>query len=158
MRPIPASPDASRGICDENRPAPQQQALFDPQVPDYPIPLNDCSLALLPLSEYGGAANGRSRRTGRSARGGNGGSALKSPDEAAAPRLAAPREALPQPLDVQCHQPAISQRENRHYSSQAERLSVQISSRQSSSFAEPRSLYETDLAGPGLYHLQDCGP
>lgn len=47
---------------------------------------------------------------------------------------------------------------NRRYSPQAERHSVQISSRQPSSFAEPRPLYGTDLAGPGLYHLQDCGP
>ena len=53
MRPIPASPDASRGICDESRPAPRKRACFSPQVPAYPIPLNDCSLVLPPLSEYG---------------------------------------------------------------------------------------------------------
>ena len=69
MRPIPASPDASRGICDENRPAPrqrsgsaaaaQQRDHLDPQAPDYPIPLNDCSLVLPPLSEYGEGERGR---------------------------------------------------------------------------------------------------
>ena len=53
MRPIPASNDASRGICDENRPVPQQRACFSSQVPAYPIPLSDCSLVLPPLSEYG---------------------------------------------------------------------------------------------------------
>lgn len=70
MRPIPASPDASRGICDENRSAPQQRARFSPQVPDYPIPLNDCSLALPPLSEYGKEANER-RRAGSGGNDGN---------------------------------------------------------------------------------------
>lgn len=61
MRPIPASNDASRGICDENRPVPQQQACFNSQVPVYPIPLNDCSLVLPPLSEYGEGESERGR-------------------------------------------------------------------------------------------------
>ena len=89
MRPIPASPDASRGICDENRPAPQQRARFSPQVPDYPIPLNDCSLVLPPLSEYGKEANER-RRAGSGGNDGNRGGLAEAPAE--------PREARPQLL------------------------------------------------------------
>lgn len=57
----PRVPDASRGICDENRPAPRKRACFSPQVPAYPIPRNDCSLVLPPLSEYGEEANERRR-------------------------------------------------------------------------------------------------
>ena len=41
--------------------AAQQQDRLDPQVPAYPIPLNDCSLVLPPLSEYGEEANERRR-------------------------------------------------------------------------------------------------
>lgn len=68
MRPIPASNDASRGICDENRPVPQQRACFSSQVPAYPIPLNDCSLVLPPLSEYGeGEREGKRRGAGTGA-------------------------------------------------------------------------------------------
>ena len=38
-----------------------KRACFSPQVPAYPIPLNDCSLVLPPLSEYGEEANERRR-------------------------------------------------------------------------------------------------
>ena len=36
-------------------------ACFSSQVPDYPIPLNDCSLVLPPLSEYGEGEGERGR-------------------------------------------------------------------------------------------------
>ena len=104
MRPIPASSDASRGICNENRPIPQQRARFSPQVPAYPIPLNDCSLVLPSLSEYGKGERGRawndgdrgglagplatgSTQTGRSARGATG-----SPPATARHSMSAPRD------------------------------------------------------------------
>lgn len=80
MRPIPASNDASRGICDENRPVPQQRACFSSQVPDYPIPLNDCSLVLPPLSEYEEEANER-RRAGSGGNDGNRGGPAEAPTE-----------------------------------------------------------------------------
>lgn len=80
MRPIPASPDASRGICDENRPAPRKRACFSPQMPAYPIPLNDCSLVLPPLSEYGEEANER-RRAGSGGNDGNRGGPAEAPTE-----------------------------------------------------------------------------
>ena len=116
MRPIPASNDASRGICDENRPVPQQRACFSSQVLDYPIPLNDCSLALPPLSEYGegerrkgerkGAGMGAecgtqstevmgSRREQRGRRRNDGSAARAAGARRLAGQLAAPRKAHP---------------------------------------------------------------
>ena len=139
MRPIPASNDASRGIYYENRPAPQQRARFSPQVPDYPIPLNDCSLVLPPLSEYGEEANER-RRAGSGGNDGNRGGPAEAPTEPREARqlhmirqdrfteqknteketlarytlpLRTPapgNQPQPQPLDAQCQHPTTSGR------------------------------------------------
>ena len=58
--------------------AAQQRDRLDPQVPDYPIPLNDCSLVLPPLSEYGEGERGRAGSGGND---GNRGGPAEAPTE-----------------------------------------------------------------------------